>query len=358
MLNSVLYRCPNCAAHIKYNPDDLNFDCEYCGGHFTKEEMGVVFEENENINLDENIDESVPEELKEIFTEGTLLYSCENCGAQIITENTVASTECAYCNTPVILKGRVSGDFRPDKIIAFKYGKDKAQEKFKKWCFSKWFVAKEFRSASILDEIKGIYVPFWIADCKVNTYVLAEAQNVTQWTSGNYRYKKTRYYECYRNADMLYKGVPADGSSHFDDSTMEAIEPYDYSELEPFSITWLSGFLSEKYDVSKEQVMPRIQERTEKASIETVMSSVTGYDNKRVKNSDVDFKKINWSYVMLPAWFLNYKYKDKDYFFAMNGQTGKITGKLPIDNVKLALASVGASIVAALAIIIGGGLLG
>ena len=357
MLNSVLYRCPNCAAHIKYNADGGDFDCEYCGGHFTKEEMGVVFEENENINLEINVDESVSEEEKEIFADGTRLYSCENCGAEIIADKAIASTHCAYCNTPVILKGRVSGDFRPDKIISFKYGKEKAQEKFKKWCFSKWFVAKEFKSSSILNEIKGIYVPFWIADCFVNTYAVIDATEVSEWTSGKKRYKKTRYYECYRNADMLYTGIPADASTHFDDKTMEAIEPFNYKELEPFSLSWLSGFLSEKYDVEKESVFPRIQKRAEDASIETILSSVSGYDSTSVRNSEVEFKNVAWNYVMMPAWFLNYKYKGKDYFFAMNGQTGKITGKLPINKLKLALASVLFSALTAAAVIVIGGLI-
>nr|MCR5390029.1 hypothetical protein [Lachnospiraceae bacterium] len=34
---------------------------------------------------------------------------------------------------------------------------------------------------------------------------------------------------------------------------------------------------------------------------------------------------------LMPVWMLSTKYNDQVYSFAMNGQTGKVTGNLPID---------------------------
>ncbi|MBQ5709020.1 MAG: hypothetical protein IIV62_03560, partial [Anaerotignum sp.] len=44
------------------------------------------------------------------------------------------------------------------------------------------------------------------------------------------------------------------------------------------------------------------------------------------------FSSDRQTYMLLPVWMLISKYQGKDYLFAMNGQTGKIVGELPISN--------------------------
>ena len=143
--------------------------------------------------------------------------------------------------------------------------------------------------------------------------------------TGNYRYTETKEYDVIRRADIVSKGIPADGESKIEDALMEAIEPYDYSELKNFSMSYLSGFYADKYDVDKGQVFPRIRERSNNASKEYIKQSLGSYSSMTVHNENYNIQRTDWNYMLLPVWFMTYKYKDKVYEFAMNGQTGYTT---------------------------------
>ena len=116
---------------------------------------------------------------------------------------------------------------------------------------------------------------------------------------------------------------------------MEAIEPFTYSQAVPFEMSYLSGFLSDKYDVNKAQVFPRVRNRAVNGSDQLLRSSMIGYDSIRVTQSDMQVVRTDWQYMLLPVWFMTYQYQGQTYSFAINGQTGKQAGTPPLDKGKL-----------------------
>jgi DNA-directed RNA polymerase subunit RPC12/RpoP len=332
-LESVEYKCPNCSADLKFNPTTQKLDCEYCLSSFTVEEVKNVCANTEN---------SIPEEavqMKEDFENHTHLYRCQSCGAEIIADDQQTATFCYYCHNPVILAGKMGGEYKPDKVIGFKIDKDLAVKNFKQWVAKRWFVPKDFKSQQQLEKLTGLYVPFWIADCNVNADFRAVGKKVRHWTSGNYQYTETKEYRIIRQCNMTTSGIPADGETKIDDLLMEAIEPYDYKDLKDFSMSYLSGFYADKYDVDKAQVFPRIRARSNLACSNYIKGTISGYTSVSPSVEQYNIVNTNWNYTMLPVWFMAYKYKDKVYEFAMNGQTGKLAGTPPLSKGKLALAS-------------------
>ena len=138
---------------------------------------------------------------------------------------------------------------------------------------------------------------------------------------------------------------------------MEAIEPYDYRELKDFSMSYLSGFYADKYDVDKAAVFPRIRVRSNQACNSLVRSTISGYSSVIPQIEQYNISKTDWSYMLLPVWFMSYKYKDKMYEFAINGQTGKLAGTPPLSKGRLGLlcAAIGAAL-SAIIIVVGGGI--
>ena len=63
-------------------------------------------------------------------------------------------------------------------------------------------------------------------------------------------------------------------------------------------------------------------------------NDVTGYTTVVSTKKDYNINTKTIKYVLLPVWMLNIKYHDKIYTFAMNGQTGKLIGDIPIDKKK------------------------
>ena len=50
------------------------------------------------------------------------------------------------------------------------------------------------------------------------------------------------------------------------------------------------------------------------------------------------YSNITYKYILVPTWISSFKYKDKTYQFAINGQTGKLGGKAPVSVWRVLLA--------------------
>lgn len=326
-------KCPNCGAAVEFKPDAGRFICDFCGSDFTEEQINAANERERKALFSENAEND--------FSRHTNLYLCQSCGAEIVADENTAATFCHYCHSPVSLKGRVSGALQPELILPFKYTRSLAEKAFRDWCGKKWFLPSDFTSAGQLEKMVGLYVPFWLADCFVNATVKCDAKNVSSHVSGNYRITHTRVYSVERGAVMEYRGVPADGSKKLEDQLMDAIEPFDYSRFVPFNMNYFSGFYADKYDVDKETAFPRIKERMRQGAEQALMNDISGYTSVSKLSSNMQVQKATWHYAMLPVWFMTYIHGGKKYFFALNGQTGKIAGIPPVSGGKLALLGIG-----------------
>lgn len=343
-IDAISFKCPSCGAGLTFDTETQSFCCEYCQGRFTKEQLDEI---NSKAIEDEFTPKEDSEEVKkdkEDFNDNNKLYVCPSCGASVVTDSELsASAMCHYCHNPIVLSGRLSGEYRPDKIIPFKMTKDDALKGFERWTAGKkFFLAKGFASKSSLEKIQGIYVPFWLADSCVEGDLVAECfKTISRTRSGNYITVKEEKFLCERKGSVIIRGVPADGSSKADDKLMESIEPFDYSGLVDFNMAYLSGHNAEKYDVTKEQVYPRISERVINESKTIFNKTLPPHGRMNSLKNDFKITNMNWDYAMLPMWFLSYMHKGKMYYYAMNGQTGKFGGKLPVNKLKLALFSFG-----------------
>lgn len=336
-MEAVQYKCPNCSAELKFDAGQQLFGCEYCRSLFTEPEIKEVCKQNEEIDLSRTIEER---QIEDDFVEHTGLYVCQSCGAQIIADEQTAATFCYYCHNPVILQGRLSGEYKPHSVLPFQVTREAALAGFQAWCKKRWFVPKDFKSNQQLEKMVGLYVPFWVSDCTVKADVYAIGKQVSSWTSGNYRYTKTKEYEVRRCGTVGFQGIPADGSKRIEDALMEAIEPFDYTKVCNFSMAYLSGFMADKYDVDKAGVFPRVRNRAIQGTDQIIRGTMTGYTSVSVQNSQMNVLRTDWKYMLLPVWFATFHYKGKVYEFAINGQSGKQAGTPPLDAKRLALFAV------------------
>ena len=339
-MDAAQYKCPNCNAELKFDPATQKLSCDYCLSAFTIDQIKEIYAQQET---------ALPKEEQQAqndFAEHTNLYHCTSCGADIMADDQQTATFCYYCHNPVILSGKLTGDFKPSKIIGFKITREEALNKFRKWVSKRWFIPPDFNTDEQLEKMTGLYVPFWVAGCDIMADYEAIGKKIRSWTTGNYHYTETKEYRVVRKARVTSLGIPADGESKIEDLLMESIEPFDYSELKDFSMSYFSGFFADKYDVDKAAVFPRIKDRATKASQGVIRKSVGNYSSLSVKRENYDIQKTDLQYMMLPVWFMTYRYGGKVYEFALNGQTGKLAGTPPIKKKKLRLvcAAIGLAI--------------
>ena len=325
------HKCPNCNAGLPFNAKKGLWVCEYCHSEFTEEQLNEYMKK-ENDEASNKKSKTKKTETDEFNMD---IYRCPSCGAQIIADENTTATFCVYCKNPAIIKEKFKGEFNPDYILPFSKTKNDAINAFKHFSKGKIFTPNDFTNPKNISEITPIYIPFWTYSCSTDGSIDVDARKVTHWRSGNYNYTKTDYYDVRRSGTVDFDKVPADGSTKFDDNIMDSIEPYDYSALKDFNMSYLSGFFSENYDVSKEETFKRVETRINQTAIDKLSSDIVGYSSKFVKDSNININGLDTKYVLLPVWMLNTKYNDKIYTFAMNGQTGKIVGNIPIDKTKL-----------------------
>jgi hypothetical protein len=179
-----------------------------------------------------------------------------------------------------------------------------------------------------------MYVPFWLFDSQITAQAEFRAAKIHTFSAGNEVVTETSVYNCRRAGTMSFERIPVDGSKKMEDAYMESIEPFDYSELVPFSAAYLTGYLADKYDVDAESSAARGDKRVETSAIDVLKSSVEGFDECNLENAAVKKDVGKVSYAMVPVWILTTRYNDKPYTFMMNGQTGKVVGSLPYDSTK------------------------
>ena len=251
------------------------------------------------------------------------VYTCQSCGGEIIADENTGASNCPYCGNPVIMTEKFKGALRPDLVIPFKLDKKAAKEAYYRHIKGRTFLPKAFRRENHIDEIKGLYVPFWLFDGDVDADVRYKATKVRMWSDHDYDYTETSYYSVERSGEMTFVSVPVDGSEKMADDLMESIEPFKISESVDFQTAYLSGYLADKYDVSEKESINRAHDRMKKSAEEVLADTVKGYASVVPENTNVNISGGKAQYALYPVWILNTTWKDKKYIFAMNGQTGK-----------------------------------
>ena len=325
------YKCPCCDAGLVFSGDVQQLTCPYCDNTF---ELDAVIAFNETQEPEPETftwDESKETQTWSEEDQQTMqAFLCPSCGGEILTDANTAATFCPYCANPTILPGRVSGGLKPDGVIPFKTTKEDAKAAFLNLCKGKPLLPKFFTEEQQLEKITGIYVPFWLYDCSGQIDGSYKATRLHHWSDAHYNYTRTEHFLLNRSADGDFLGIPMDGSTKMDDTFMESIEPYDCSAEEPFEMVFLSGFLADKYDVESKQGESRIRQRVERSLEDLIQPTLVGYTTALPTRKNINVSQSKVRYVLMPVWLLNTRYRNKLYTFAMNGQTGKITGTLPI----------------------------
>ncbi len=324
------YKCPCCGGAIEFDSTLQKMKCPFCDTEFDVETLKAYDEALKQDGTDAmEWDTSGGEAWSE--EDNMAVYVCESCGGEVVCDSTTAATACPYCENPVVMKGKLSGDLRPDWVIPFKLDKEAAKKGMLAHLSGKPLLPKAFKSENHIDEIKGIYVPFWLFDADADGAFRYKATKVRTWSDSRYRYTETSHFSIQRAGHIAFDRVPVDGSSKMADDLMESVEPYDFSEAVDFQTAYLAGYLADRYDVGVEQSVERANQRIKSSTETEFRNTVHGYTTVTQESANISLSDNRSHYALYPVWILNTTWRDQKYTFAMNGQTGKFVGNLPMD---------------------------
>ncbi len=309
----ITYKCPNCGGDLRFDPESQRFKCEYCRSDFSQDEV------------------------EQMAPDSALLYHCPNCGAEIVTDETTTATFCYYCHNPVVLSGKMQGEYRPDLVIPFAIDREKAIEIFSGWIGRKKYIPKEFYSPEQIETMTGIYFPYWMFDCQVEGKLSAEATKLKTWVSGSVQFVQTETFDVSRAGQMPVEHVTRNALKKANRQLVEGVLPFEMEGIKPFSMGYLSGFQAENRDMERQEFTAEVEQEVREFAADSLKRDIGAYDSVKVRSQSAEIQNPKWSYTLLPVWTLTYKDEknDKIYYFACNGQTGKVCGELPVDNGRL-----------------------
>lgn len=351
------YQCPACTGPLHYSAKSGKLECDYCDSSFDVAEIEALYarKEAEAAAAKQAADakaeaaQAAKAEAAEAAAasggwdtsdlsrdwgaeaDGLRVYSCPSCGAELICDQSTAATACPYCGNPAIVPGQFSGALRPDSILPFRLSKDDAVQALRAHYKGKPFLPRSFTSANHIEQIQGVYVPFWLFDGGAEGAASYRASNTNVYETGDYEITETRHYHVVRAGSLAFEKIPVDASSKMPDDHMDSIEPFDYAQLRPFSTAYLPGYLADKYDVTIDDSRDRADTRCRETLAQALRDTVTGYGACVTERKDIALRRGKVHYALLPVWMLSTKWRGQDFLFAMNGQTGKLVGDLPTD---------------------------
>lgn len=310
--------CRNCSHPLVFDPAKQKMYCSSCGSSFLPEEVEAESKEYRQDLRAESMESIYNTKDKDLMD--CYVYSCSECGGEIIINGTEASTTCVYCGNSNVVFSRIAKQKCPEFVMPFSITKEKAIELVHKKINSGLFIPKEIKNFSI-DCIRGIYLPYWIINASYTNAAVIEGQV----RSG--KSTVTRYFG--RAGKLKLTRFPIDASQALSNESSSRLEPFELSHLKPFDEDYLAGFYSNVSDVTyidlKRATLKRAEEFFAKEAMDDVRAS-----RKKIVSSIPSVKiENNMVYAMLPAWFITFKYKGKPNTILVNGDTGKVVCALP-----------------------------
>jgi uncharacterized Zn finger protein (UPF0148 family) len=379
-MDVITHNCPNCGGALTFKPDDQKFHCPFCFSIFTEKEVTDFEEKQKQARLaDEKTTAATetatstaePDQVKattkaqqaaqsqtkaQAATEVDL-YLCPSCGAEIATDQTTAATYCYFCHNPVVLSGRLSGAFLPNKVLPFKIDEQQAKTQFLAWTKKKRFIPKAFFNAEQVEKLTGVYFPYWVVNAKTHGKLVGTGTALRVWIVGNIEYTETKQYQVTRDGDITFSDLVKNAlSKNTQKKMVESVQPFPVDQAIDFKSQYLQGFQAEKRDIEFQDLAASVKQELNQYAEQALSSTVNGYTHFSPSHTETDIIEEENQYMLLPVWLVTYANgrNEEPYYYAMNGQTGKVSGVLPISYRRLGLTSAGIfAAIAALALLVG-----
>ena len=322
-----MYQCPNCSGNLKFNIALQKLACEHCDSQF-----GVhAFDDEKDANAEGSYEVTV--------------FTCPQCGGELYTTDTSATSFCSFCGVANILESRLSKEKRPRFIIPFQKTKTDCKKAYLKMMRAAIFAPKELKEEKYIDSFRGIYMPYWLYSVKQQKAI--ELDGKKERRSGDYII--TKHYALRADLDAKYKGMSYDASSSFADNISEKLAPFNVKQMYEFTPAYLSGFYADIADVPSELYEDEIKTTAAQRTFQYVEKDPT-FSKYDINHSDASLVKRFGTVVdekeraMFPVWFLAYRNQDRVAYATVNGQTGKVVADLPVDIKKYLFGTVGLAI--------------
>jgi len=337
---SVNFPCSSCGAPTRYSPATGQLSCQFCNAtsEIQSDTAQIVQHDLDQAML--HLEQSTPKEIAKDVR-------CQKCGSGFSFTPHTASTICPHCGTPTITE--FVNSITPESILPFEVTHKKAKEIFADWIGSLWFAPSELKHLVDSDKrLTGHYMPYWCYDADTNTsyhgergdiyYVTVQRREMVDGKEQTVEVQEQR---------ISWSNVSGIVGRQFDDLTIyassaispkiqNALAPWDTSKLKSFDQKYLAGFESTEYTIGVDDGFD-MAKNIMSSIIEGDIRQDIGGDEQNIDSMQINYMDKKFKNSLFPIWTTHFMYKGKDYIYAINGQSGEVTGERPYSYTKIAI---------------------
>lgn len=347
------FPCVNCGGPLLFMPGTTHLKCPYCG---TENDIPLdagddsYLRENdflEALEKEEKTQADSPESGQE-----TEAVRCANCGAVTTITPEITSDLCPYCGSPLAMQNHFTFKLNVQAVLPFAIDGEKAKQLYRDWVSSRWFAPNDFkRRATRGEAMKGVYMPYWTYDSETKTwytgqrgdaYYTTEMVNVTRNGKSRLesrRVRRIRWSSASGHVQVFFDDVLVPASHSLPGHLQDGLEPWQLQKLQPFRQEFLSGFVTETYQLKLREGFDEAKTRME-PGIDSAIRQDIGGDEQRINSKQTEYSKTTFKHILLPVWLSAYAYNNETYRFVINAQTGEVSGDRPWSVWKIAAAVV------------------
>ncbi len=321
-------KCAACGGPLRFDPETGKLVCDYCGTVYEigQQEAPAAEQTLEGYDFAQLSAHAAAEN-----AEGLPIYNCVSCGAEVIASAQEMALTCPYCGNNIVLTEKASGNLRPDGVIPFKITAKVLPQVMAAFYKDKKLLPKNFFNDSRMEKVTGVYVPFWVFSGRLSGKLQFKGEKRSSRRSGDYIITDTEHYLVGRDVSMQFRDLPVDASGRVEDELMDSLEPFGMEDVKPFDMQYLAGFTADRFDRAREDMAERARTRMNN-SAEALARSQVSRDYSGVQPVGGKLRaELKARYLLFPVYLFNLRHGDKDYSFAVNGQTGEVVGSLPTD---------------------------
>ena len=336
---SINFTCKSCGAPLRFSPVHNSLECEFCA---TKESIEQSMDTIKEYDLKTALHSLDDYDEKEISKE----VNCNKCAATFSMTPYSFSSNCPYCDTPAITD--FVKEITPKSMLPFQLSHKEAQALFKKWIGSLWLAPSKLKKFVEGEEkLNGYYLPHWTYDADTYTQYRGQRGDIyyvyverTVMVDGRQQRQRVR------EARIRWTAVSGRVSNLFDDITIGAsktishaildnLSPWHTEVLVPFNEKYLAGFDAEEYTVGLDNGFELAKVKMNNVIRQDIRYDIGG-DRQQISTMQTKYSNTSYKNVLFPVWTAKFKWKNKIYNYAINGQTGKVSGERPYSWLKIA----------------------
>lgn len=319
--------CSSCGAKIEFSPHDKALKCTSCGNLYPVEYK---------YDTKKHPIGWLPDKSKlDDWSKQNRSYKCTICGAQVTFNRYDIVSKCQYCSNTSMSPLKDLPGLKPEKIIPFKIDKVQAKNEFSVRTKKRKFLPSKFKKNLPNTEMGATYLSAFVFDGFVKASYYGRQSHTRTVRDSNGKTRTETYYTSFSgNIEKQYVDVVVEANDKISQDDIVDILPYDFSESVDYNNDFIKGYNVGYYNQDVEQAEVVAKKEMLKDIERCIRSKYSSIDSLTINPT---YSNIEYVYTMLPTYFINFKYKNKQYFNVMNGQNGKLTGKVPRSGLKITL---------------------